>query len=343
MGNIRHFSEGFSSGTRVVSLFVPYWVVDSTNEDLEFSAGGPIAGQLDKHVRFDTSVLKVVDNGMLGLAELMDNDGFMNLPSKSPFDVMMIGDSSATRLTIRKRVSRIGRRRLWRHPSPWSDPIPLQSGRNLQHDTTVLSFIDQSKTYPEEQGQFDRFVLRSSMKPAPDTFGGGLGTMLIHVVNRYAIINEIGRDIEILQGHEEGASLLVRASSRPQPFHFDVSKAIRFRFKEFGWDWSGKFHIRMNRREVTMRLGHRMKGEAVIVTVEVQAEKNSSTYSLVFRQSTNPPFRLENQTMHPVYFGQSAITRSSQEADTDTMLLPYQSADFAWDEPELRRRAMLIK
>ncbi|CAJ1918125.1 unnamed protein product [Cylindrotheca closterium] len=342
MGNIRHFSEGFSSGTRVVSLFVPYWVVDSTSEDLEFSAGGPIAGQLDKHVSFDTSRPNVADKGMLGLAELMDNDGFVNLPSKSPFDVMMIGDSSATRLTIRKRVSRTSRRRRWRHPSPWSDPIPLQSGRNL-HDTTVLSFIDQSKTHPEEQGQFDRYVLRSSMKPAPDTCGGSLGTLLIHVVNRYAIINEIGRDIEILQGREEGASLLVRASSKPQPFHFDVSKAIRFRFKEFGWDWSGKFHIQMNRREVTMRLRHKMKGEAVIVTVEVQTEKNSSTYSLVFRQSTNPPFRLENQTMHPLYFGQSAISRSSQEADADTMLLPYQSADFAWDEPELRRRAMLMK
>lgn len=343
MDNIRHFAAGVSSGTRVVSLFVPYWVVDSTNEDLEFSAGAPIAGQLDKHVSVDASGSKDADNGMLGLAELMDNTGFMNLPSKSPFDVMMIGDSSATRLTIRKRVSRLSRRRLWRHPSPWSDPIPLRSGRNSQHDTTVLSFIDQSKVDSEEQGQFDRFVLRSSMKPAPDTFGGGLGTMLIHIVNRYAIINEIGRDFEILQGHEDGVSLLVRASSNPQPFHFDVSKSIQFRFKEFGWDWSGKFHIRMNRREVTMRLRHKMKGERVIVTVEVQAEKNSATCLLVFRQATNPPFRLENQTMHPLYFGQSATARSSKEADADTMLLPYQSADFAWDEPELRRRAMLIK
>ena len=43
MVNIRQFSEGFSSGTRVVSVFVPYWIVDSTNEDLEFSAGAPVA------------------------------------------------------------------------------------------------------------------------------------------------------------------------------------------------------------------------------------------------------------------------------------------------------------
>jgi hypothetical protein len=342
--NIRHLSERFSSATRVVSIFVPYWIVDSTNEDFEFFAGAPVAGQLDKRILFDGYASDEVDNGTtLGLAELLDNENFLNLPSRSPFGVMMIGDRTATRLTVRRRVPRKSRRTVWRHNSPWSDPFPLQRGRNSQHDTTVLSFNDPSKADSEDQGRFDRFVLRSSITRAPKSFGGKLGTMLIHVVNRYAIINEIGRDIEIMSDHNSGISLLVRATSRPQSFHFDDSKPIRFRFKEFGWNWSGKFNIRMNRREVTMRLRHKMKGETVIVTFEVRVEKKSSTCLLIFRRSSHPPFRLENHTMYPLHFGQSSTRISSQESDVDAMLLPYQNADFAWDEPELRRRALVIK
>eukprot|EP00980_Cylindrotheca_fusiformis_P009341 scaffold2047_cov129-Cylindrotheca_fusiformis.AAC.20 len=342
--NIRQLSDSFSSATRVVSIFVPYWIIDSTNEDFEFFAGAPVPGQLDKRVPFDGKSSDGTEKGTTqGLAELLDNENFLNLPLQSPFSVRMIGERSATRLTIRKRVSRKSRRAVWRHNSPWSDPVPLYTGRTGQHDTTVISFNDPSKDISEDQGRFDRFVLRSSIMPAPTKFGGNLGTMLIHVVNRYGIINEIGRDIEIVSDLSSGTSLLVRATSRPQPFHFDDSKPIRFRFKEFGWDWSGKFNVRMNRREVTMRLRHPMKGETVIVTFEVRVEKKSSTCLLIFRESSHPPFRLENHTMYPLHFGQSSTKLASQSSDIDAMLLPYQNVNFAWDQPELRRRALVIR
>lgn len=105
---------------------------------------------------------------------------------------------------------------------------------------------------------------------------------------------------------------------------------------------SGKFTVRFNRPEVTMRLRHKMKGQTVIVTFEV-VEKKGSTNMLVFRQSSHPPFRLENHTMFPLNFGQSSTRISAEENEVDAMLLPYQSADFAWDEPELRRRVLVIK
>jgi hypothetical protein len=329
--NIRLFSETFSSATRVVSIFVPYWIVDSTNEDLEFFAGAPVAGQLDKRVQIDGRGSGEGQNGTtLGLAELLDNENFLNLPSRSPFDVMMIGDRTSARMTVRKRVPRQSRRFVWRHTSPWSDPVPLQAEQNSQHDTTVLSYEESAKADSNDQGRFDRFVLRSSIMKAPESFGGHLGTTLIHIVNRYAIINEIGRDIEIMSDNDNGNSFLLRAASRPQPFHFDDSKPIRFRFKEFGWNWSGKFNIRMNRREVTMRLRHKMKVDTVIVTVEVRVEEKSSTCLLIFRQTSRPPFRLENHTMYPLQFGQSSTRAALEESDVDAMLLPYQNADFAW-------------
>jgi hypothetical protein len=85
-----------------------------------------------------------------------------------------------------------------------------------------------------------------------------------------------------------------------------------------------------------------MKGHAVIVTVEL-VEKKGGTNMLVIRQSSHPPFRLENQTMFPLLFGQSLTRLSSEETESDAMLLPYQRADFAWDEPELRRRVLVLK
>jgi hypothetical protein len=85
-----------------------------------------------------------------------------------------------------------------------------------------------------------------------------------------------------------------------------------------------------------------MKGQTVIVTVEL-VEKKGSTDMLVFRQSSHPPFRLENHTMFPLHYGQSSNRLGSEETEVDAMLLPYQNADFAWDEPELRRRIVVVK
>jgi hypothetical protein len=345
--NITLFSQTFSSGTRVVSIFVPYWIVDSTNQDLEFFSGAPVAGQLDNRVQADDKGIDQKESGMtLGLAELLDNENFIDLPSRSSFDVMMVGDESSTRLTVRKRLARKSRKTLRRHTSPWSDPIPLQAEQNSQHDITVLAPKEDSAISSSDNDDprgFNRFVLRSNMVTAPERFGGLLGTKLIHVVNRYSIVNETGRDIEISSDYGHDTRVSVRAARWPQPFHFDDSRPIRFRFKEFGWTWSGKFNIRLNRREVTMRLRHKMKGHSVIVTVEVLERKKLSTNVLVFRQSSHPPFRLENHTMHPLHFGQSSTRVGSEESDVDAMLLPYQSADFAWDEPELRRRALIVK
>ncbi|KAL3924426.1 MAG: hypothetical protein SGILL_001055 [Bacillariaceae sp.] len=86
-----------------------------------------------------------------------------------------------------------------------------------------------------------------------------------------------------------------------------------------------------------------MRAQAVIATVEIRAMNKSATSLLVFRQSNHPPFRLENHTMHPLQFGQSLSILGQEESECDSLLLQYQNADFAWDEPELRRRALIVK
>ncbi len=345
--NIRNFCQQFSSATRAACIFVPYWIIDGTHEDLEFFAGSSVAGQLDKGARKDRDE----DNGLkhgstLGLAELMDNQDFLSASSGSGFNVLMIGDESAPRLTVRKRLARIERRTIQKNTSPWSDSIPLQSDRKTRHDVTVLTPDEDSETNNanNDEGQsFHRLVLRSNMMNANYRFGGKFGTKLIHIVNRYSISNETGRDIEIASNAGSGSTLIVSATTQPQSFHFDDSRELRFRFKEFGWAWSGSFKIRLNRREVTMRLRHKMKGQTIIVTVEVRASKKSSTYLVVFHESSHPPFRLENHTMYPLSFGQALSGLGSEDQDCDSLLLQYQNENFAWDEPELTRRALLLK
>ena len=345
--SIRNFCQKFSSATRAACIFVPFWIIDGTHQDLEFFAGSPVAGQLDKRLRTD----REKDSGLkygstLGLAELMDNQNFLNASSGSGFDVLMIGDENSPRLTVRKRLARSERNIVQSNNSPWSDSIPLRSGRKARHDLTVVTSDDNSGTNTtiNDDGQsFDRLVLRSIIMNANDRFGGQYGTRLIHIVNRYSISNETGRDIEIAANAGSSSNLIVSATTRPQPFHFDDSREIRFRFKEFGWAWSGFFKVRLNRREVTMRLRHKMKGQTIIVTVEVRAIKKSATYLVVFHESSHPPFRLENHTMYPLSFGQSLSGLGSEDNDCDSLLLQYQNENFAWDEPELTRRALLLK
>jgi hypothetical protein len=342
--NIRRFAQSIASANRVISVYVPYWIVDGTGLDLEFFSGALVAGQLHRRISNERKGGNQQKNGLtMGLAELLEDDMLMHLPSRSPFEVMMIGENKSTRLTVRMRETRKRNESIRRNNIyPWSDPILLLSDQAAQHDITVLSPLELSNAAESSDASDSfRYVLRSRTIHAPERFGGNL-TKLIHVVNRWAIVNELGRDIEIATEYGRNIPFLVKAVGRAQPFHFDDSSPIRFRFKEFGWSWSGKFSAQANSREVTLRLRHNMKGYTVIATVDFQARK-SATSLIVFRVASHPPFRLENHTMHPLYFGQSTIFLGSDESALDSMLLPYQNADFAWDEPEVLRRAVTVK
>jgi hypothetical protein len=223
-----------------VSIFVPYWIIDSTNQDLEFFSGMAIAGQLGKESESEYHPDSDSDERhSLGLAELLDNANFLNLPSSRSFDVFMLGDQSSTRLMVRKRPARQRRGKMRRLAPPWSDPIPLQAERPSSHDITVLDpkVEDERASDVDDIRSFDRFILRSRVVAAPERFGGRLGTKLVHVVNRYSILNETGRDVEVASEYELASPTIVRGTGVPHPFHFDDNSPMRLRFKEFGWSW----------------------------------------------------------------------------------------------------------
>ena len=348
MDSIKQFSAALPPASRVASIYVPFWIVDSTGQDLEFSSRSLVAGQFDSRTDFGQSVDSVGgDPGLtMGLAELLEDAKLSHLPSKSSFFIFLLGDERSKKLTIRQRVMREQAGKGFY--APWSEPIPLRASDNRHFDVTAPPPPREFKNFLADQNRtLEPYALRSRVISAPEKFGGELGTKIVHVVCRYAIVNELGREIEIIAEHSQGTPILVRADGRPKPFHFDDSGPIQFRPREFGWVWSGRFFVRKDRREVTIRIRHKLKRQVIIVNAEIHAKQTNGTCMIVLRAASHPPFRFENNTMYPLSFLQANLATNENDivynrevASSETILLPYHHEDFAWDEPEHTRKSV---
>jgi len=352
--NIKSFSEQIPTARRVVSLFTPFWVVDNTGLDLQYKSGSLLAGQtysslcpLERSVKGNSGSART-----LGLGELLDDTDLVYLPSRISFEVLMIGDDRPKRLHVRRRQTRL-------HTQsdvspPWSDAISLAMDDNSYRDTTVLppplNGVRSDDRLLEAE-TFKPFALRTRLLPAPQTFGGVFGTKIIHVVCRYVVVNELGREIEIRGWQKEARPTIVSADTGPRPFHFDDSGPIHFRPKEFGWMWSGSFHVRRSRREVTMLLRHKLKGLEIMATVEINSKQKDGTCVIVFRPCRHAPYRVENRTMYPIQFRQVFSVydvewlsmKAKNNVGAGAVILPYHDSEFAWDEPESARRWIGIR
>jgi SHR-binding domain of vacuolar-sorting associated protein 13 len=193
------------------------------------------------------------------------------------------------------------------------------------------------------------FALRSRILPAPTSFGGTYGTKLVHIVCRYAVVNELGCEIEILSGGRQSAVLTIFADSLLHPFHFDDSAPICVRPKEFGWLWSGKFSVRPFHRETTFCLKHSLKRHTILVTVECHSKHPAGTCVVVFRKESQAPYRIENHTMYPIKYTQvpklveTVFSRNAESFFRNNVILPYHNAEFAWEEPEYGRRLINLE
>lgn len=347
--SVHDFARALPPASRVVSLFAPFWVVDSTGLDLQYKSGTFLAGQVDADGSSSSrsNPYSRDTDRTLGLGELLDDSDLIYLPSRRSFQVLMIGNEGSNRLYIRRRQTRL--QTLKEMVSPWSDPIVLNADDGSDHDATILPptslfvSVDDASQPPDAR---EAYAVRARLLKAPDVFGGHLGTRIVHVVCRYAVINELGRDLEV--AGNDTISTIVHADGRPVPFHFDDSAPIRFRPREFGWIWSGLVYVRRRRREVTLRLRHKLKGHEIFVNVEFHFRQRAGTCVMIFRTAVYPPYRVENRTIHPIQFRQvsnlvdmQGVTRSGTSG-VGTIILPYHDAAFAWDEPESRRRAVVV-
>lgn len=297
--NIRNFSMKLPVASRIVCLFCPFWIVDGSGLDLQYRSRAFIAGQAEAalHSRSDRTTHQGKIPSSLGLGELLDDSDFIYLPSRISFQVLMIGEEGSTQLFARRRLTREETSR--DSLSSWSDPIALTMDEQAYCDVSVPpppKILAAGEKILGASDVEDPFALRARLVRAPDALGGIHGTKLIHIVCRYAVVNELGREIEIQDSSSRLAPIVVPADGRPRPFHFDDSSPLRFRPKEFGWVWSGRFSVRRNRRELTIRLRHRLKGNTILVNVEFHSKTAAGTCVIVFRTATHAPYRIENHS-----------------------------------------------
>lgn len=346
--SVKSFSTSVPEASRVVGLYVPFWIIDETGLDLQFKSGGFSTAQEGLYRR-RTGRREPSHRSQtaLGLGELLDDNNMSHLPSRHAYEVFMIGNEGSNRLYVRRRTSRF-----LNVAAPWSDPIPLTLSDGHFYDTNVfppaLSIGEANEEDQLINDDSETFALRSRLVQAPSSFGGRYGTRFVHVVCRYAIVNQLGREIEISGTDAESKPTAVVPGFHPIPIHFNDTKPIRFRPKEFGWAWSGRFHVRRNRREVTLFLAHRIKGTKILVTVEIVSKQKPGTCILIFRESPYSPYRLENRTVFALQYRQisslfevDAIPRNLNSSP-GPILLPYHDAEFAWDEPESSRHSIAL-
>jgi len=307
--DIKDLSTKLPIASRIISLFCPFWIVDGSGLDLQYQSRAFIAGQTE--AALDPPVNRKSEDGSttfsLGLGELLDDRDFIYLPSRISFQVLMIGEEGSTRLFARRRLTREETSR--DSLSSWSDPISLTMENLAYCDFSVPpppKILTAGAKILGASDVEDPFALRARLVRAPEALGGLHGTRLIHIICRYAVVNELGQEIEIRDSSTRLAPISVPADGRPRPLHFDDSGPLRFRPKEYGWVWSGRFNVKRHRHELTIRVKHGLKGHTKIFSVEFHAKTESGTCVLVFRPATHAPYRIDNHCTFPAVLGVSA-------------------------------------
>ena len=339
---VEFYLDHLSSSGRIVALFAPFWIVDQTGLNLQFRSGSLIAGQ-EKFSNNNPGSHE--EGGSLGLGELLDDRNMSHLPSRVPFRVHMIGDRGSSLVNLR-----MGKNRAGTYESSWSTPVFLSKSQGSARDTVVVAPGKLLEVLSAEETGRESFVVRSRIIDAPEQYGGIYGTRLVHIVCKYGVVNDLGHDIEILSGTgREGHALCVKADNRPRPLSF-ISGRMRFRPKESGWCWSGRFKVTLSRKDVTLQLRHSRKGHTMIASVEFHPGETPGTCVIVFRKASHAPYRVENHSMFPLMyyqrnpFSQSGLSRpSSVREQQDGVVLPFHSASFAYDEPEAPWRSVGIQ
>eukprot|EP00562_Extubocellulus_spinifer_P016440 CAMPEP_0178577680 /NCGR_PEP_ID=MMETSP0697-20121206/21133_1 /TAXON_ID=265572 /ORGANISM="Extubocellulus spinifer, Strain CCMP396" /LENGTH=4375 /DNA_ID=CAMNT_0020212987 /DNA_START=145 /DNA_END=13272 /DNA_ORIENTATION=+ len=367
----KEFAHTIGRAPRSLAIFVPLWVVDSTGIDLEYATSSShIAGQVhpdlisskktkdfptngDERDTLTTKPLSVLQHG---LADLLQDDEFAHLEGRSPFCVYMVGEERPKKLSIRRQVTRRKQRGLDLDivSSVWSSPISLRVPENKKQDVSVRPprKLPWSAAKQTSQQYLEPLALRSRMTLAPERLGGRFGTKLVHIVNRYSLVNLLDQDLEVVARRSRNTAV-VRVGGNPLPFHFSDNGTIRIRPRDYGWVWCSPFHLRRGQREMYVRLRNRLTGRIMIVQIELREASKAPGVYVEFRTASHPPFRLENHTTVPIQFYQpvfggiegvaTSVPTSNVEASDTIIVLPYHSANYAWDRPDEAGRSIRLE
>ena len=361
INNLRDLSSLVDLASNVIVFHVPFWIVNDTGINLEYMAETgsvierkfAIAGQHRVEEYENSTFHEGIGSLNWNSQVTTHGDGHF----LSPVEILMIGNKSAGQLRVRKAVWLESSMKLNSNErrQPWSNPFRLTSNHTggKYHDVSAHSI--RGVPWISSINFETELTLSTHIIKAPILFGGNHGTTIVHISNRYTLINTLSREIEVipyaaLSTHSICKNIVkLSCDCNGKSFHFNDNGKICFRPVEYGWLWSGPFSLKRKQNELIMRLKHRWDDETMIVTVEFKKNLPAPGLTVIFRETDYPPFRLENETLQPlkVYQRQNFfqnvenkfplpfISRNNIDMhNPHDFLLPYQKSAFAWDETE---------
>ena len=374
-------SDGGEEAARIVSLYVPFWVIDATGVRLEYQAraarrnapaaeltgfdfipGQNRSGAWGGGSARSAGLKSLLEGGLETSPSIGQTGGFPDRNigfgvgeesggagedcARRRFDVYMVGDADTKEIRVRYEREEEGETFRGVAGSrgsgtlPWSGAVGLSVGGGSGAQLDVMGRV---------RGQLS---LCCAVVPAPRSLGGEVGVKLVCLVNRYTLINLMGREMEIAaceRGGEEKvtgmSTTMPSGMGRRVPMHFNDLSRVRIRPTEYGWNWSGPFMLRRKRhdenaKEVVLRLVNDLNGNILIVTVELRGGDVFGGVDVLLSISEYPPFRIENHTFSPLRMHQAGNERGSS---VGVVLLPYHSAAYAWDYPDSKKRSLVIE
>ncbi|RHY34495.1 hypothetical protein DYB32_000921 [Aphanomyces invadans] len=317
--------ESSKSSQWEVTVFVPYWVLNQTGLELEyqhelaflgpehinpFAAGQAMPkGQDVATLPLDTELVvpqPAVKRKHQLLPSIPPNRGLVDLIPKK----VSIASTASPLLAVCHTHQRHGilklQLRLQGKGAAWSNVISCHIRECTIRDNGrvyVVGFV-----LEHGQGWYDR-------------------TQVLTLVPRFLLINALDdRSLDILMDESTATSATLDQNAQ-LPWHFTQAhhrNAIRIRFTQPGWVWSGALNLQTT-GDQTLRLRNTVDRTTYLIRVSIKLE--GPQYRIVFRSSTNvPPYRIENFSLETIRIHQSRVR-------TSDILLPHQTCDYTWDEP----------
>lgn len=387
----RQLSHMLDPASRVIAVFVPYWIISQTYDDfdthLEFIAehdsmlgfgwDHAVAGQQRPHTlpsKVSSSSSFVSSFANTRYDNRLEHPTCRTL-GFDDVDIIMHGYSKSRRLKVcnvskeHKQANLMSRQR-------WSNAFSTEVVGSVSryHDVTIRK--ETSLFVSPFSGNDVELSLSARVVNAPTGLGGDFGTTLVHISNRYQLVNCLDRELEVapftsfsstffskFRSQRKNQSLIIPADSQAA-LHFNDSDPIRIRPIEYGWSWSGLFHIRSKKQnELTMRLRNRLTDSTIIVTIHFHSNAPAPGQTIIFRLTKYPPYRIENHSTIPLKLFQHESQRkgliraipvvmlsltspfftSSPTHTCEDYLLPYQVISYAWDDAEGHEHTLVIQ
>eukprot|EP00884_Botryococcus_braunii_P001070 jgi/Botrbrau1/10964/Bobra.0383s0018.1 len=262
-----------------------------------------------------------------GMAESMSTLPSFSVPSRWP--IILGGFAPRQRLRLRVRAS----------------PIRASHGRIFWSDEVIIDPVGGAAVvnlpYPMDglgvpvQESYAGYVASITASQVD----GSEGALSLKVAPRYVLHNLLGSALQFKQhGSPPEASQALLAGTA-KPVHWaDLTRPLWLcmRTQGPGWMWSGGVALE-SPGDLFVKIRHRDKGETLLLQVDIKTSSDGVLLICVSHQAVGfSPYRIDNCTSETLHLRQEGCS------ELEDVLRPYSSLNYAWDEPSLAHRLILL-